>query len=117
MVKTPPQICDLLAGLRPRVLAYRESAYRRAVKAYCRAFGREARPGETLNVCVIHNALIDRDRGRPWPEIDYHYLRQARFLLCKQHDADRVIDRLYSRLCREWHAAGCPTSSPNQSVE
>jgi hypothetical protein len=113
MIRTPAEISALLASLRPRVTAYRWSVHRRAVMAYQRAFGREARRGDTLSGCVIHNAIVDRDRGRPWPEIDYHHLRHARFLLCRQGDAERLIDRLYARLVNDWRQAGCPQSPIN----
>jgi hypothetical protein len=115
-ILTPPQICGVLNRLRPRVTAYRWSVHRRAVQAYARAFGRQARPGDCLNACVIHNAIVDRDRGRPWPDVDYSQLRQARYLLGRQFDADRLVDRLYLRLVRQWQSAGYPTSNPCQSV-
>ena len=113
MIRTPAEISALLESLRPRITAYRQSVHWRAVQAYQWALGRRAKPGDTLSGCVIHNAIVDRDRGRPWPEIDYHHLRQARFLLCRQGDAERVVDRLYARLVNDWRQADCPQSPIN----
>ena len=47
--------------------------------------------------CQLHNSLVSRDYGKPWRGVDYHHARKAQWLLRKQHDAHRLLDKLYRR--------------------
>jgi len=78
--------------------------HRRAVVAYWRALGstRPCPADAHLNMCTIHNSLISREQGKPWPEIDYSAMREARRLCDAQNGPSRVISRLYDRKIREF---------------
>lgn len=58
--------------------------------------------------CQLHNSLVALHYGEPWREVDYHYARLANHLLETSFEPSRIIDRYYSRMIRDWRAAGCP---------
>lgn len=45
-----------------------------------------------------HNAMVSRDYGQPWREVDYKALRRARWLEEKSFEPNRILDRLYKRV-------------------
>ena len=75
-------------------LAARAEKHSRAVWKRAWKLAMEAGCGHVIH---MHNAMCDREYGKPWPEIDYAKLRKARWLMSKQWEAKRVIDKLYSR--------------------
>ena len=42
--------------------------------------------------CIVHNALIALEEGKPWAGIDYSHLRRANYLYNHQFDAHRIVD-------------------------
>lgn len=48
--------------------------------------------------CVMNNALISAEQGRPWREVDYSALRRARRIERSLFDADRIVARWASRV-------------------
>ena len=81
------------ADLMARADRYREMVRARAEKA-CH----EAGLGN-INMCVIHNAIIAGDNGKPWREVNYSALRRAAWLLNERSFlASDAVNRLYSRL-------------------
>lgn len=73
--------------------------HRRAVEAYCAAFGSKASADSQLNMCVIHNSLISFEQGKPWSEIDYSQMRKARWLCEKSFEPSRLVTAWYRRKC------------------
>ncbi len=45
----------------------------------------------------VHNALVSLEYGKPWPEVNYHYARKARWLMEGMFKASDCLDRLYRR--------------------
>ena len=41
----------------------------------------------------VHNALCGLRQGRPWKGIDYHYARKARWLMDREWDGYRILER------------------------
>lgn len=70
----------------------------RAVREYGLAFGNPNATG--LDCCIIHNSLVGRDTGRPWPEVNYDHMRRAQWLLEQQHVANSLVNQWYQRKCR-----------------
>ena len=63
-----------------------------ALNRACREAGIGAYHG-----CVLHNALISADQGRPWRETDTSALRHARRIERDLFAADRIVNRLVTR--------------------
>jgi hypothetical protein len=63
-----------------------------ALNRVCREAGIGAYHG-----CVLHNALISADQGRPWRDTDTSALRRARRLERDIFAASRIVDRLVTR--------------------
>jgi hypothetical protein len=61
----------------------RQSIWRRA-QAACRAAG-------LSDYGHLHNAMVSRDMGRPWREVDYSKARLARRLFKAQEAAPRLV--------------------------
>ena len=45
-----------------------------------------------------HNAQCSYEYGKPWPDVDYHKVRECLHEIDRQWDAARILDRLYARL-------------------
>lgn len=79
-------------------LAARCDRYSAMVRARAEKACREAGIGE-IHMCVIHNALLSYEQGKPWREVNYSALRRAAWLLNERRDlARRALDSLYRRL-------------------
>lgn len=50
-----------------------------------------------LQLCVLHNALVGRETGKPWPGINYSLARKLRWLEETSHEPSRIVDRWYQR--------------------
>lgn len=72
--------------LRDRADAVRWSMWHRAQRL-CEAAGLDC-------AGTIHNARIDRDRGRPWRDVDYAKADAAHDLFDRQFVARRWLSRL-----------------------
>ena len=94
---------EQLGALYRRKEALRAMIYRRAVVAYWRAMGNAGPVPETakLDMCVMHNSMIDFERGRPWREIDYSAMRLAIRIQEKTFEPDRISAALFDRRWRE----------------
>jgi hypothetical protein len=91
--------CDLptLHRLQDTARRVREMIHRRAVVEYHLAFGSTAAHAGHLDMCVIHNSMIARDQGKPWPEVNYDHMRRAAWLCEKTHEPYQLVNRWYSR--------------------
>lgn len=78
----------------------------RAVQAYHAAFGGQAKPGDGLDMCVIHNSIASHESGQGWREVDYSHMRRAA-RLANDWTASRLVTDWYSRKMKEWQLAGC----------
>lgn len=75
--------------LRARADAVRRSIWRRAQAATVAA--------GLSNAGHLHNALVSRDYGKPWREVDYSKARLARRLFDSQFKANRWLSALVER--------------------
>lgn len=80
-----PNATDLLN----RADRVRESIWRRA-QAACEAAG-------LSDAGHLHNALVSRDQGKPWREVDYSKARLARRLFDSQFAARRLVSAYIQR--------------------
>lgn len=69
----------------------------RAVQAYCQAFGVAYDRDSRLCMSIIHNSIIDFDRGRSWSGVDYSHMRRARWLCEKGLEPSRLVTAWYRR--------------------
>lgn len=81
----------------------RDMIHRRAVEAYWEALaGKGKAPaGANLNICVMHNCMIDFEQGKPWREINYSAMRRAIRILDRQFEPTRLVRDLISRRIQE----------------
>jgi hypothetical protein len=86
--------------MRDMVERIRAMKLRRAIVAYCRAFGNEPQRDSSLSMCVIHNSLVARENGQPWREVDYSQMRLASRLANDYH-ASTIYNEFYQRKFRE----------------
>ena len=52
--------------------------------------------GELLGIHP-HNAMVDFERGKPWPDIDYHYVRLSLYLQKRSFYPYRLLDQWNDR--------------------
>lgn len=53
--------------------------------------------------CHPHNAMCAYRDGKPWPGVDYSKVRKCLWLLNREFDARRIVDRWYAKHARELH--------------
>ena len=58
------------------------------LQATCKAAGIGGYHG-----CVLHNALLSANEGRPWPGVDTGLLRQAYYTELHMFDGYAIVDR------------------------
>ena len=73
-----------------RIRSYRDKAMRQALDA--------SGIGAWSGLNVLHNALLARADGRPWPEVDYSAARRASYLESHLFDAHAIADAYTDRL-------------------
>lgn len=74
-----------------RIRSYRDAAMRQALT--------ESGIGAWTGLNVLHNALLAREEGKPWQEVNYSAARRAARLESQLFEADAIatayIDRIY----------------------
>lgn len=75
----------------------RSMIHARACREYGLAFGHDG--GTQLDLCIIHNSLLSRDIGKPWPEVNYDHMRRAEWLLERSYEPSRLVNAWYHRKC------------------
>ncbi len=98
MYRPIPQ--EQIQAMHDRAERVRKMIHRRAVDAYNAAFGAQSVPNSSLDMCVIHNSMIDYDRGTPWREVNYSHMRNARRLIEKSFEPSRIVSAWYTRKTR-----------------
>lgn len=53
--------------------------------------------GIDANMCMLHNALVSRDCGKPWAEVNYSKARLAN-RIANDWRASNIVDKFYRRM-------------------
>lgn len=95
--------CDVatLCAMRDRAQRIQAMMYRRAVQAYYEGMGNGyiAKPGDTLDMCIIHNSTLSAEQGKPWPGINNSAMRRARWIVEQSYRPSRIVTQWYRRKC------------------
>jgi len=78
-------------------LGNRAKALSCSIVAQARVVAREA--GLDPSICFLHahNAIVSREYGHPWPEVDYKLARKVLHLEKKSFEPGRLAEAVVSR--------------------
>ena len=77
-----------------RLLA-RAAKYRANMRAIMFRYMKEAGVGHVMH---LHNAWVAKEKGRPWPNVDYAALRKARRAYARTMKAHTLVNAYLSKL-------------------
>lgn len=80
-------------------------------RATCKAAGLDP----TLLGIHPHNAMVDYKYGHPWRNVDYSLVRKTLWLLGKQFEPSRIVERWYSK--HDWQTEMLPAWDAYRQAE
>ena len=83
-----------LQSIRLRAMADRTSSM---IRTRARATALKAGLDPSIAFLHAHNAMVGRDNGRPWPEVDYSLARKVLWLEGRSWEPHRIAGRISRR--------------------